>query len=30
MENKVEMDLAEYTALIRENEKLRTLLHNCK
>lgn len=29
MENKVEMELEQYTELIRENERLRSLLRNC-
>lgn len=29
MESKVEMDLAEYTNLIRENERLKTMLWTC-
>lgn len=29
MESKVEMELEQYTELIRENERLRSLLRNC-
>ena len=29
MESKVEMDLAEYTNLIKENERLKAMLHTC-
>lgn len=30
MESKVEMTLEEYTNLIRENERLKAMLHDCK